>query len=98
MIIGEPISPSTFSLNYDINKAALVNRINEIDAFDFETDFKENDRLEICLNNTAKNDSERLTYCFEFKKGKWVLAEFDAFDLMSRFDEFQYGKLKGVKK
>ena len=98
-VLGMPIfNGDLFVLNYETNKSILEKRLNEKDAFDFHTDFKENDHLEICLNNHCSEKEERGSYCFKFKKGKWVFVEYDYFDLISRFDDEQFGKLKGVKK
>ena len=69
-------------------------RLNELDAFDFETAFKNKDILEIVLNN--KDDSNRMVYGFEYRKSKWVKKEIDYFYTSGRCDTIQFGKLKKI--
>ena len=80
--------------NQQLNQQTLEVRLNESDAFDKIIEFKPKDRLEIVLNNLSKNDLERMKFFFEFKKGKWVSAEFDLFELMNQYDELAFGKFK----
>jgi len=97
-VVGIPMFSPEFILNYEENKETILKRINEADAFDFDTDFKEKDHLEIVLNNSNAEISKIAFYCFIFKNGKWQETEFDTFHLMSWFNEHQFGKIKGLKK
>ena len=97
MILGLPVFQDALPFNYEENKMTISKRINEPDAFDFQPNFKEKDQIEICLNNTSDKENERSVFCFYFKKGKWVPTESDSFDLMNKYDELQFGKLKGIK-
>jgi hypothetical protein len=39
-----------------------------------------------------------MTFCFRYKKGKWVVEEYDTFELMNHYDELAFGnfnKLEG---
>ena len=84
--------------NYTLNAQTIGNRLNEADAFDKVIDFKPNDQLEIVINNLSEDESERITFCYRFKKGKWVDEEHDVFELMSRYDEFAFGNLENLEK
>ncbi|KAA5542059.1 hypothetical protein [Adhaeribacter rhizoryzae] len=97
-VLGEPMMPSELTdPDFIINNTTLENRLNEPGAFDFPIVFKPKDQLEIVFNNFAKDDSNRLTYCFRFKKGKWVKEEYDVFELMSHYEEYAFGKMKNFK-
>lgn len=96
-VIGEVILPMELSTNYEENKKTLSQRINETDAFDFATDFKDNDCLEISINNPETDVNPHSKFCFSFKKGKWKFEEYDVFHLINYFDEVQFGKLSGVR-
>jgi hypothetical protein len=98
-ILGLCIMPSEFSdSNFIMNSLTLQKRLNEPDAFDIPIKFKAKDQLEIVFNNLSKDFDKRLTYCFIFKKGQWVKTEHAAFELMNRYDEYAFGKLKNAKK
>ena len=98
-VVGMPIMPSEyFDINFELNIQTLTTRLNETDAFDLPVKFKAKDQFEIVLNNLSKNHGERLTYCFIFKKGKWVKESQDVFELMNKYEEFAFGKIKGAKK
>jgi hypothetical protein len=32
-----------------------------------------------------------MIFCFVYKKGNWVVEEYDPFDLMNRYDELTFG-------
>ena len=98
-VLGTPMMPSEyFESNYQLNIDTLSERLNEADAFDIPIKFKENDQLEIMLNNLSEDFTKRLTYCFKYKKGKWIAESFDTFELMNNYDELMFGKLKLIKK
>ena len=46
----------------------------------------------------SEDFTKRLTYCFKYKKGKWIAESFDTFELMNNYDELMFGKLKLIKK
>ena len=98
-VLGMPLMPTElYDLNYEINMQTLATRLNESDAFDIPLTFKAKDQFEIVLNNLSKDQNQRLTYCFIFKKGLWVKETFDSFELMNKYDEYAFGKMKGIKK
>ncbi|HNC65025.1 MAG TPA: hypothetical protein PLC61_08485 [Chitinophagales bacterium] len=91
MLIGEPIFEHYKQLPYfESNNTILCNRLNEKDAFDKPLQIKENDHFEIVFKNLEHNE-ERITHCFVYKNGKWKTTEFDAFNLMNKFDEINSG-------
>ncbi|MBP8191998.1 MAG: hypothetical protein KAX69_00235 [Chitinophagales bacterium] len=91
MLIGEPVFEHYKELSYfEPNNNILCNRLNETDAFDIPMDFKEKDQFEIVFNNHGSYD-ERITHCFVYKKGKWIITEYDVFSFMNKFDETDSG-------
>jgi hypothetical protein len=94
MVIGEPLMPYEVSIPYPENKKLLTTRLNEHDAFDFEPSFQENDVLEIVLNNTKTPDKPRMTFCFVFRRHQWKYIQHDEYELISKYDEMRFGKVK----
>jgi hypothetical protein len=95
IIVGEVMLPSFewFDSNeYKNNYATLENRVNEVDVFDVPIGFKAKDVLELVFNNN--DEIKRATYGFKYYKKQWIKSSIDAFDLMGRFDEVQFGKIK----
>ena len=95
MIVGEVLLPSFewfHPTEYKKNYATLENRVNEVDVFDVPIVFKAKDVLKLVFNNN--DDSKRATYGFKYFKKQWIKSEIDVFDLMGRFDELQFGKIK----
>jgi hypothetical protein len=91
---GLIVMPAFIDPNTDAhNITTLEKRLNEPDAFDIQLAPKERDRLEITFT-TGENFSSPLSYCFAYRKGKWVKVDHDSFDLMSRFIEIKSGKIK----
>ena len=41
--------------------------------------------------NLSNKDSKKMIFCFVYKKGNWVVEEYDPFDLMNRYDELTFG-------
>jgi len=74
----------------------LLQRINAADVFDFATDFKAKDVLEITLKADPKETEENATFYFQFKKDKWQFIEHRVFSIMNDYDELRIGKLKGI--
>ncbi|MCZ8331357.1 MAG: hypothetical protein O9282_08600 [Flavobacterium sp.] len=93
IIIGEVMLPS-FATYDEKNLKTLETRLNELDAFDFDTDFKNKDILEVVLHN--KDVSKRSVYGFEHKKSKWVKKEIDYFYTSGHCDTIQFGKMKKI--
>lgn len=95
MIVGE-VMISFFKWfhpdKYNENYAILANRVNDGDVFDVPMVFKAKDVLELVFNNN--DDSLRATYGFKYFKKQWITSGIDVFDLMGRFDEVQFGKIK----
>lgn len=97
--MGMPIMPLDFlQPNYQLNSQTLENRLNEADAFVKSIEFKLNDQLEIVINNLAEDEIKRMTFCFKFKKGKWVEEAYDTFELMNRYDELAFGNFENLEK
>ena len=97
--LGMPMMPLDFlQPNYQLNSQTLENRLNESDAFDEIIKFKPKDQLEIVINNLAEDEIERMTFCFKYKKGKWVEEEYDTFELMNRYDELAFGNFENLEK
>ncbi len=96
MTFGEPRIPNNLlQENYNTNKQTLLHRLNEADAFDQSMNFKDQDQLEIAINN-RKDDMSRMVFCFKYKSGKWVEEGYDVFGLMNHYDEYMFGKFKNV--
>ena len=99
MCMGEPMMPTYMSdMNFAENEAALVNRLNEPDAFDIPINFQSKDQLEIVINNNNASIYGTFTYSFEFKKNKWSAIETDPFNIMNHYDEEKSGKIKNALK
>ncbi len=97
--VGTYIMPNEKAMGFlEINTKTLVKRLNEPDAFDVVLELKNKDILEVVLNNNSKNYEDRITYAFEYKKGKWKSIEYDFFELMNEFEETDAGKMKNVLK
>ncbi len=98
-IMGSTEMPADFlQPKYNQNIETLNKRLNEPDAFDKEIKFKANDRIEIVLNNLEENESDRMTFCFSYKMGKWTEIPYDTFELMNMFDELEFGDFKELEK
>lgn len=96
--MGMPVMPLDFlQINYKLNAQTIGNRLNEGDAFDKAIVFKPKDQLEIVINNLSVDDRERMTFCFRYKKGKWVHEEYDVFELMNRYDELAFGNFNELE-
>lgn len=93
VLVGEPIFlPHLITLNYEANKITLLKRINEADAFDIPIVFKNQDVLEVVLENT--NENKRVVFGFKYRNAKWNNYEIDSFYLEGHFDEKEFGKIK----
>ena len=96
--MGEPMIPTEMiDTNFKVNKNALLNRINEIDAFDISLELKPKDLLEIVINNNVKG-IDTFTYSFKYIKNKWKAISEDPFEIMNNYDEEQSGKIKSALK
>ena len=92
MSVGEAMFPEQTS-NFEINKNLLLNRLNDADAFDFQTNFHNKDRLELVIKDSLSRPFGSATYAFAYSKGKWMETPFDVFDLMNNYDEIKFGKM-----
>ena len=96
-ILGSLVMSEDYLLpNFELNKNTFQKRLNTHDAFDKEIAFKNNDVLEIVLNN--KKENQRMTFCFKYKEGTWIETTYDYFKLVSRFDEEAFGVFSELKK
>lgn len=92
-VIGEALIPyHLFQPNFQLNQNTLASRLNEQDAFDIDIAFKPKDKIEIVINNLLSIE-KRMIFCFQFEKGKWVVVEYDFFEIMNKYDELSFGKM-----
>jgi hypothetical protein len=82
---------------YAINVETFIKRLNEPDAFDKPIKFKSKDRIEIVLNNLSENENDRMTFCFEYRKGAWLDNPYDGFELMNEYDEVEFGNFSQLE-
>jgi hypothetical protein len=38
-----------------------------------------------------------MSFCFIFKKGRWIEKEYDTFEIMSHYDELAFGDFDELK-
>jgi hypothetical protein len=92
MVMGMPVMPLDYlQPNYLLNAQIVGDRLNEKDAFDKIIEFKPKDQLEIVINNLSDDELARMSFCFIFKKGKWIKKKYDTFEIMSHYDELAFG-------
>jgi hypothetical protein len=82
---------------YARNLETFIKRLNEPDAFDKPIKFKSKDRIEIVLNNLSENENDRMTFCFEYRKGAWLDNPYDGFELMNEYDEVEFGNFSQLE-
>lgn len=92
IFVGEIFLSYPIDLNFKANHVILEKRLNETSAFDVPIIFKAKDQLEVVFNSS--DYYKREIYGFKFLKGKWTTHKTDTFNLMSHFDEIQFGKIK----
>jgi hypothetical protein len=95
-IIGEPVWPHF--LNKEIekcNKAILLKRVNEIDAFDIQLNPKSKDRFQISIHCENPID-HYIHYGFVFKQNRWVEYSYDAMKWMWRHEEENFGNIESA--
>ena len=91
IIIGEFMLPYMLDEKMLIyNKAMLLNRLSEADAFDLELSPKSKDRLQLTFTCPDTNE-QQITYGYSFKKGKWVEEDFDPLEWSWHHDEQKIG-------
>lgn len=91
MIIGEFMLPYMIDEKILIkNKAMLLKRLNETDAFDVELFPKSKDRLQLTFTCPGAND-QQITYGYSYKKGKWVEEDYDPLEWCWHHDEQKFG-------
>jgi hypothetical protein len=94
VVIGEPMLPAFISPEDDsFNREKLQLLLNEGNAFDTDIIAAEKDRLEIsfCIGPEM---TDRISYGFEFRNGKWEPIEFDPLAWMGEYEEQEAGKIK----
>jgi hypothetical protein len=98
IVLGQPLLPDYFIFsNHPDNEVILEKLLNEGNAFDVAIVPKSKDRLELSFT-CNDNRENRLTYGFEYKKGKWVAKEYDCFMWMYNHDEESFGKISNALK
>ena len=98
IIMGMSVMPLDYlKPNYLLNAQTLGDRLNEKDAFDKIIEFKPKDQLEIVINNLSDDELDRMSFCFIFKKGRWIEKEYDTFEIMSHYDGLAFGDFDEVK-
>ena len=91
IVIGDCMLPYMVDEKIIINnKAMLLKRINEVDAFDIELSPKNKDRLQLTFTCTDSHD-QQITYGYSYKKGKWVEEDFDPLEWSWHHDEQKFG-------
>lgn len=91
-MIGEPIIYANHQRkNYHSNNLILCDRLNELDAFDKEIHFQDNDQLLVVFNNISLNGENTTLHCFVYLHGEWKVTTFDSFELYNRYDEIDSG-------
>ena len=53
--------------------------------------------MEIVINNLSDDKLDRMSFCFIFKKGRWIEKEYDTFEIMSHYDELAFGDFDEFK-
>lgn len=86
-----------FGPDHNANLKTLADRLNELDAFDKEIEFKQNDILIIVFNNHPKNEDKRMLFCMEYKNRKWVEHKYDFIDIDSSHDRVISGEIKELQ-
>lgn len=77
------------------NRALLIARLNEPDAFDVDLAPREGDRLQLTFRFGGYY--KRTSYGYEFRDGKWSEQEFDNLAWADHHDRERFGELKPVK-
>lgn len=80
--------------NFKINQSAILEKLNSEDGFDQIIDFNEKDIFEVGINHKDYETGQSFFYQFIFKKGKWHPTKLDPFELMNKYSDFLFGKLK----
>lgn len=93
VIIGTMVMDNEIlTIDYEVNKVILEQRLNEVDAFDMELYFKPKDVLEIVCHNL--NENKRVVYGFKYKGKRWQIYDISPFEIMNHYDEVKFGKIK----
>ena len=92
-ILGICIMPYMLDEKVEIkNKASLLIRLNEADAFDVDLAPKNRDRLQLTFTCPG-TDNEQVTYGYSYKKGKWLEEEYDPLEWRWNHYEEEFGKI-----
>lgn len=94
IIIGDFILPYMLDEEMVIkNKAVLLKRLNEEDAFDIDIFPKNKDRLQLTFTCSAFSN-QQITYGYSYKNGKWIEKDFDPLEWQWHHDEEISGAIK----
>ncbi len=94
-IVGMPVLPTDMlDDNFEANKVAIENRLNEPDAFDQPMNFIENDKLSVQLFCRESKEGYDFEYNYEYINGKWNYTLNYCFEYRNTFDEVNAGKIK----
>lgn len=88
MVMGN----ETMTLDYEVNKVVLEQRLKDADAFDMDLRFKPKDVLEIVCHNTDAH--KRVVYGFKYKGNRWQVYAISDFELRNEYDVVVFGKMK----
>lgn len=75
------------------NRALLLSRINEADAFDVDLAPREGDRLQL---NFQFSDTQWAVYGYEYRKGRWVEQPFNSLEWQWHHEEEAFGVVRGA--
>lgn len=100
--VGEAMMPSYIDPKIDnLNRITLIKLVNGPNIFDKPFEFKDKDLLALSFNCSEFEMNEnylsvgsRITYGFEYKKGKWIEKEHDFFLWMEKHEELFQGKIE----
>jgi hypothetical protein len=95
-VLGSAVMPAQIDPAIDkLNEQLLFRLLNEGNAFDAYIIPLEKDRLEISFF-VGPEPYERVTYGFEFKKGKWAKRTYDVFEWEMHHSAWEQGKVKNA--
>lgn len=96
MVVGEVMMPCfNEKVDHRLNGKTILEALNRGDAFDFEPDFRNKDLLHLAFK-FDDNDWQHCNYGFEYKNGKWEVAEYDALMWMWHHSVINQGKIENA--
>lgn len=98
-VLGEVMLPfDKLMPNYKENARIIFNALMGKESFDKPMRFKEQDRLQIVLNNTSKNREDSMEFEFAYNSGIWEsIDDPDPFYIINHFDDINSGEIKEIK-